>query len=107
MRKVQNKDHSFLILVLYLLFSFLGGLSFSLLALRAKRRNKTVFWWFILAIIFIFFFGLISYSLVVTSSPIKDAGWYYLGISTLVANGVAVFILIVTLFSNSNKNGIN
>jgi hypothetical protein len=105
MRTKQNKDYSLAMVILYLIFSFLGGLTFSILALRAKRNNKTVFWWFLLALIFIGFFGLISYSLVFTSGPNKDAGWYYLGLSTLVANGIAVFILVVTLFSKSYNYG--
>jgi hypothetical protein len=43
-------------------------------------------------------FGTISYSLVFTSGPGHDAGWYYLGYSTLVANGVALLILFLSFF---------
>lgn len=102
MESKQNKNYSLLTAILYLVFSFLGGLTFSILALRAKRNNNTVFWWFILALIFIGFFGVLSFSLVFTSGPGKDAGWYYLGLSTLFANGIALLILIVTLFTKSN-----
>jgi peptidoglycan/LPS O-acetylase OafA/YrhL len=107
MRTKQNKDYSLAMVILYLIFSFLGGLTFSILALRAKRNNKTVFWWFLLALIFIGLFGVLSYSFVITSGPAKDPGWYYLGLSTLVANGIAVFILLVTLFTKSYQNGIS
>lgn len=98
----HNKDYSLQIVLLYLVLSFFGGLAFSILALRAKKNNNTVIGWFILAILFIGFFGLISYSLVFTSGPEKDAGWYYLGIATLAANTLATFILFITLLTKTN-----
>lgn len=107
MKTKQPKDYSITMVILYLIFSFLGGLTFSILALRAKRKNKTVFWWFLLALIFIGVFVILSYSFVLTSGPNKDAGWYYLGLSTLVANGIATFILFATLFTKSYYNGTN
>jgi hypothetical protein len=103
--KQKNKDYSLLIVILYLLLSFFGGLTFSILALRAKKNNNTVFWWFLLALVFIGIFGLISYSLVITSSAKKDAGWYYLGISTIIANCLACLILIVTLIKKPINHG--
>jgi heme A synthase len=81
----------------------LGGLLFSILALRAKRKQKTVFWWFLLSLIFIAIFGFLSYSMVLTSNPTQDSIYYYIGAISLVSNSIALIILIATLFSkNSN-----
>jgi hypothetical protein len=52
----------------------------------------------LLALLAVGVFGTISYSLVFTSGPGHDAGWYYLGYSTLVANGVALLILFLSFF---------
>jgi len=101
MTKHKPKDFSLAFVILYLLFSLMGGLAFSILAFRAKKNNKTVFWWFLLSLCFIAIFCTISYSLVITSGPNKDAGWYYLGVSTLCANALALFILLLTIITKS------
>ncbi len=106
-RKQVKKDYSLLLVLLYLLLSFFAAITFSIFALKAKRNNKTVFWWFLLALIFIGLFGLISYSLVLTSSLKKDAGWYYLGFSSLIANAIALFVLLITLFVKPTEYGAN
>jgi heme A synthase len=84
----------------------LGGLLFSILALRAKRKQKTVFWWFLLSLIFIAIFGFLSYTLVLTSSPTKDSSYYYLGMVSLVSNSIALIILIATLFSKNSNDKV-
>lgn len=92
-------------LVVYLLLSFFLGFVFSVFAFRARNRGKYGFGWMFLSLCGIAFFGIIAYSLVKTSSPAHDAGWYYLGLSTLCANGLALFINFITLFKK--RNGTN
>ena len=103
----KEKNNSLPFLIIYLIASLFGGLAFSIFALRAKNRNKTVFWWFLLALIFIGFFGTIAYSLFITSGPAKDKGYYYLAIITLITNALALLILIKTLFTKSIDYGTN
>jgi len=92
-RKGDN-GNPMLLLVIYLLSSFISGLVFAILALRAKKRGDTAFWWFLLSIICIGLFSFISYSLVYTSSTSKDVFYFYLGLSTLATNAIAVLVLI-------------
>lgn len=92
-------------LVVYFLLSFFLGLVFSVFALRARNRGKYGFGWMILSLCSIAFFGIISHSLVKTSSPAHDAGWYYLGLSSLFANGLALLINVLTLLKK--RNGTN
>lgn len=95
-------------LVFYLSFSFFLGLIFSVLACRAKYKGNTYFWWWLLSIVCISLFSFISYIFFKTSSPTKDVIYYYLGLSTLIANVLAVFILISTLIiSKKSDNGLN
>jgi len=93
----QLQDSSVKILIGYLLSSFFGGLLFAILAMRAKRRGKTVFWWFLASLIFIGVFGFLSYALFKTDSPTNNPGYYYLGLSSLVANALAFLLLVITL----------
>lgn len=86
------------ILIIYLLSSFFSALLFSVLAVRARKKGNTGFGWVFLSLCCIALFGIIGYSLVKTSSPSHDAGYYYLGISTLFANALALFISFLTLF---------
>lgn len=90
------------IVLIYLLSSFFAGLIFAGLAHSAKKRGNLVIGWYLLSMICIGLFGIISYSLFATSSPTKDAFYYWLGISTLISNTIAVIILIKTLFTASN-----
>jgi hypothetical protein len=84
--------------LVYLLSSFLASLVFSVLALRSRSNGNGGWAWIVLSIICVIVFGTISYSLIVTSSPTKDSGWYYLGCSTFFANGLSVILLIVAFF---------
>jgi CHASE2 domain-containing sensor protein len=83
---------------LYLLFSFFSALLFSILLWRARDKGRAGIGWIVLTLLASGMFGTISYSLVHTSSPAHDAGWYYLGLSALVANGLALLILFLALF---------
>jgi ABC-type transport system involved in multi-copper enzyme maturation permease subunit len=84
--------------IIYLVSSFFSALIFSILFRRARRQGRGGVGWLLLALLAAGVFGTISYSLVHTSSPAHDAGWYYLGLSTLVANGLALLILFLALF---------
>jgi drug/metabolite transporter (DMT)-like permease len=101
-KRVQSENGSLRFLIWYLLFSFFLGLVFSIFALRARNRGKYGFGWMFLSLLSCAFFGTIAFSLLKTSSPMHDAGWYYLGASTLITNGIAVFILVITLFKKRN-----
>jgi hypothetical protein len=90
--------------LLYLFSSFFSGLLFSILALRAKSRNKTSFWWGLLSLICIVFFSVLSFSLFKTSSPIKDVVYYYVGLGSLITNSIAIVLLLITIFTNNKKN---
>jgi len=89
---------SMTMLIVYLISSLLGGLIFSGLALRAKNNGGSGIGWAILSLIFIAIFGYLGYAYYYTSSPTKDPFWYYLGITTLVANSLALFIVLVVIF---------
>ncbi len=91
------------LLLLYLFSSFFSGLLFSILALRAKSRNKTSFWWGLLSLICIVFFSVLSFSLFKTSSPNKDVVYYYVGLGSLITNSIAIALLILTIFTNNKK----
>lgn len=86
-----------LLLALYLVSSFFGALIFSVLALKAKKKGKTIFWWYLLAIIFIAIFSILSYSLMATSSPSNDAPYFYVGTVGLTSNLIALLVLIYVL----------
>jgi uncharacterized protein with PQ loop repeat len=89
---------------LYLLLSFFAGLAFSILAYRSRKKGKYGFGWMFLALCCILFFGILAFSLFKTSSVKVDVGWYYLGLSTLISNGIAILLIIITLFTK--RNGI-
>jgi|688.fasta_scaffold837221_2 hypothetical protein len=89
---------------LYLLLSFFAGLAFSILAYRTRKKGKYGFGWMFLALCCILFFGILAFSLLKTSSVKVDVGWYYLGLSTLISNGIAILLIIITLFTK--RNGI-
>jgi uncharacterized protein with PQ loop repeat len=87
-----------------LLLSFFAGLAFSILAYRTRKKGQYGFGWMFLALCCILFFGILAFSLLKTSSVKVDVGWYYLGLSTLISNGIAILLIIITLFTK--RNGI-
>ena len=89
---------SMTMLIIYLISSLLGGLIFSGLALRSKNNGGSGIGWAILSLLFIAIFGCLGYAYYYTSSPTRDPFWYYLGITTLVANSLALFIVFVVIF---------
>jgi hypothetical protein len=99
-----SSNGSLKFVILYLLLSFFAGLAFSILAYRSRKKGKYGFGWMFLALCCILFFGILAFSLFKTSSVKVDVGWYYLGLSTLVSNGIAILIIIITLFTK--RNGI-
>ena len=92
---------SFILLVGYLLSSIFAGLLFSGLAMKAKSNGGSGFGWGILSLICIAFFGYIGYALIVTSSPTVDSFWYYLGITSLIANSLALLILLLKILNRN------
>jgi hypothetical protein len=99
-----SSNGSLKFVILYLLLSFFAGLAFSILAYRSRKKGKFGFGWMFLALCCILFFGILAFSLLKTSSLKVDVGWYYLGLSTLVSNGIAILIILITLFTK--RNGI-
>jgi hypothetical protein len=85
--------------ILYLVSSFLSALIFSVLAVRARNNGGSGAVWIVLSVLAAIFFGTIAYSLVITSSPTHDRGWYYMGATTLVSNLLALVILTRTLLA--------
>lgn len=100
--KTKDKDYSIKIAFLYLICSFFLGLLFSILALRAKKRGKVYFWWLLLSLLSISFFGYISCLFYVYSSPIYEKEYYYLGLSTIISNVIALLILTITILLRTN-----
>jgi hypothetical protein len=94
----NSSNGSLKFLILYLLSSFFAALLFSLLVIRARKKGNYGIGWFLLALMCIALFGFIGELFVKTSSPTHDAGYYYLGQGTLLANGIACFLLICSFF---------
>ena len=92
---------SLLILLGYLISSIFAGLIFSGLAMKAKSNGGSGIGWGLLSLICIAFFGYIGYALIVTSSPTVDSFWYYLGITSLIANSLALLILLLTILKRN------
>ena len=92
---------SFILLVGYLLSSIFAGLIFSGLAMRAKSNGGTGIGWGLLSLICIAIFGYMGYAVYFTSSPTVDSFWYYLGITSLIANSLALLILLLTILKQN------
>jgi hypothetical protein len=101
-----NSNFSIKLMLFYLLSSFFGGLLFSILSYRSRKKGNAGFGWIILSIVFIVIFSYISFALYKTSSANHDAFWYYLSLSTIAANSIALFILLMSFFLN-RSNGIS
>jgi hypothetical protein len=84
-------------ILFYLLSSFFGALIFSILAYKSRTNGNGGWGWIVLSVIFAAVFGSISYALISTSSPNHDSAWYYLGLSAITANAIAVIILLISL----------
>jgi len=89
---------SLIILLGYLISSIFAGLIFSGLAMKAKSNGGSGIGWGIISLICIGIFGYLGYALYFTSSPTKDPFWFYFGITSLVSNGLALFIVLVAIF---------
>jgi hypothetical protein len=89
---------SMIMLLGYLISSVFAGLIFSFLAMRSKSNGGSVFGWGILSLLCIAFFGYMGYAVYFTSSPTKDPFWFYFGITSLVSNGLALFIVLLAIF---------
>ncbi len=85
---------SFILLVGYLLSSIFAGLIFSGLAMRAKSNGGSGIGWGVASFLCIGIFGYLGYAVYFTSSPTNDVFWYYFGLTSLVANSLALVILL-------------
>ena len=92
---------SFILLVGYLLSTIFAGLIFSGLAMRAKSNGGTGIGWGLLSLICIAIFGYMGYAIYFTSSPSVDSFWYYFGITSLIANAIALLILLLTILKRN------
>jgi hypothetical protein len=92
----DNTSTTSLVLLLgYLIASVFAGIIFSILALRAKSNGKSGWGWAFMSMICIGIFSYLGYALYFTSSPQIDSFWYYLGLTSLTSNGLALIILII------------
>ena len=89
---------SMILLLGYLISYVFAGLIFSGLAMKAKSNGGSGIGWGILSLLCIAFFGYMGYALYFTSSPTKDPFWFYFGITSLVSNGLALFIVLLAIF---------
>ncbi len=101
-----NSNFSIKLILFYFLSSFFGGLLFSILSYRSRKKGNTGLGWILLSIVFIVIFSYISFALYKTSSAYHDAFWYYLSLSTFATNSAALFILLISIFLN-RSNGIS
>jgi hypothetical protein len=94
-QKANNQSRtSWTIVLLYLFLSFFAALVFSVLYRRSVNKGNKGIVWIVFAVLCALFYGTIALSLVVTSSPNVDAGYYWLGIITLVSNSLALLLII-------------
>lgn len=89
---------SLIILLGYLISSIFASLIFSGLAIRAKSNGGSGVGWILLSLLCIAFFGYMGYAVYITSSPTKDPFWFYLGITSIVSNSLALFIVLLAIF---------
>ena len=94
-QKANNQSRtSWTIVLLYLFLSFFAALVFSVLYRRSVNKGNKGIVWIVFAVLCALFYGTIALSLVVTSSPNVDAGYYWLGIIPLVSNSLALLLII-------------
>jgi quinol-cytochrome oxidoreductase complex cytochrome b subunit len=94
-QKTTNQSRtSWIIVLLYLFLSIFAALVFSILYRRSVNKGNKGIVWIVFAVLCALFYGTISLSLVVTSSPNIDAGYFWLGVITLVSNSLAILLLI-------------
>jgi len=79
---------------LYLLLSIFSALVFSILFRRSINKGNGGIGWLLLTVVSAFFYGVIAVAFIKTSSPNKDAGYFWLGCITLLANAVALLLLV-------------
>ena len=94
-QKINNQSQtSWIIVLLYLFLSIFAALVFSILYRRSVNKGKKGIVWIVFAVLCALFYGIIALSLVVTSSPNVDAGYFWLGVITLVSNVLALILII-------------
>jgi hypothetical protein len=64
---------------------------------RSINNGNSGIGWLLLTGLSVLFYGIIAVSLVKTSSPNHDAGYYWLGVITICSNTLAIILLILKL----------
>jgi hypothetical protein len=94
-RKNINDSHtSWITVLLYLFLSIFAALVFSILYRRSVNRGNNGIIWIVLSVLCALFYGIIAFSLVATSTPSIDAGYFWLGIITMITNSLAILLLL-------------
>jgi quinol-cytochrome oxidoreductase complex cytochrome b subunit len=94
-QKTSNQSRtSWIIILLYLFLSIFAALVFSILYRRSVNKGNKGVVWIVFAVLCALFYGIIALSFVVTSSPNVDAGYFWLGIVTLISNAFALLLII-------------
>ena len=94
-RKNTNESRtSWIIVLLYLFLSVFTALIFSILYRRSVNEGNKGIVWIVMSIICALFYGTMALSLVVTSTPTIDAGYFWLGVITLASNSLAILLII-------------
>ena len=94
-RKNTNESRtSWIIVLLYLFLSIFTALIFSIRYRRSVNEGNKGIIWVVMAVLCALFYGTMALSLVVTSTPTIDAGYFWLGVITLAANSLAILLII-------------
>jgi hypothetical protein len=92
-----NSNFSLYIVLFYLVLSIFSALVFTMLYRRSINNGNSGIGWLLLTVLSVLFYGIIAVSLVKTSSPNHDAGYYWLGVITICSNTLAIILLILKL----------
>jgi hypothetical protein len=87
--------------IFFILLSIFSGLILSIWALKAKKTGDSYLLQLIFGLIFIVFFGYISYNFYTEYIPGDDKLSYYIGMTGTYTNGLAALIWLIALFSKS------
>jgi surface polysaccharide O-acyltransferase-like enzyme len=92
-----NSKISLYMILLYLVLSVFSALVFSMLFRRSVTKGNKGIGWLLLTILSVLFYGTIAISLIKTSSPNHDAGYFWLGVVTVCSNILALILLVLKL----------
>jgi hypothetical protein len=93
-KNTNESRTSWIIVLLYLFLSIFSALILSIRYRRSVNEGNKGIIWVVMSVICALFYGTMSLSLVVTSTPTIDAGYFWLGVITLAANSLAILLII-------------